>query len=335
MIHRRFGCEGVDMRLLITGGAGFIGSNFVRYVLKNYPDYEVVVLDKLTYAGRIENLQDILNDIGFIKGDICNEENVRGAMKDVDAVINFAAESHVDRSIKTPKPFIRTDIFGTFQLLEACRKYDVERFVQISTDEVYGSIATGSFRETDPLDPSSPYSASKAGADLLCIAYFKTYGLPVLITRSSNNYGPYQYPEKLIPVLIINALNNESLPIYGDGTNIRDWIYVEDNCRAIDLVLHKGKVGEIYNIAANDEWKNIDVARLILNVLNKPKDLIQFVEDRPGHDYRYSLDTTKIRQLGWKPEVKFEDGIRRTVEWYVTNKWWWEPIVETIETAKD
>ncbi|RLI77059.1 dTDP-glucose 4,6-dehydratase [Archaeoglobales archaeon] len=314
------------MRLLITGGAGFIGSNFVRYMLKNHPNYEIVVLDKLTYAGRIENLQEILDIIEFIRGDICNEEDVKKAMKDIDVIINFAAESHVDRSIDTPEPFIKTDVFGTFKLLEACRKYGVEKYVQISTDEVYGSIIKGSFKETDPLDPSSPYSASKAGADLLCKAYYKTYGLPVLITRSSNNYGPFQYPEKLIPVLIIKALHNQFLPIYGDGTNVRDWLYVEDNCSAIDIVLQKGKSGEIYNVGANDEWRNIDVAKLILKELNKPESLITFVEDRPGHDYRYSLDTAKIRDLGWRPRVKFEDGIRKTVRWYVENRWWWEPI---------
>ena len=313
------------MRLLITGGAGFIGSNFVRHMLNS--EHEIVVLDKLTYAGRMENLQDIIDKIEFHRGDICNEEDVAKLAKDVDAIINFAAESHVDRSIQTPEPFIRTDVLGTFRLLEACRKYNVDRFVHISTDEVYGSIEEGSFTELDPLDPSSPYSASKAGADLLCKAYYKTYGLPVLITRSSNNYGPYQYPEKLIPVLIIRALNNQPLPIYGDGTNVRDWLYVEDNCIAIKLVLEKGKAGEIYNIGANDELRNIDVAKLILKELDKPESLIRFVEDRPGHDYRYSLDTTKIRELGWKPKIKFKEGIKKTVEWYIKNRWWWEPIV--------
>jgi len=317
------------MRLLITGGAGFIGSNFVRHMLNSElnSEHEIVVLDKLTYAGRMENLQDIIDKIEFHRGDICKEEDVAKLAKDVDAIINFAAESHVDRSIQTPEPFIRTDVLGTFRLLEACRKYNVDRFVHISTDEVYGSIEEGSFTESDPLDPSSPYSASKAGADLLCKAYYKTYGLPVLITRSSNNYGPYQYPEKLIPVLIIRALNNQPLPIYGDGTNVRDWLYVEDNCNAIKLVLEKGKAGEIYNIGANDEWRNIDVAKLILKELDKPESLIRFVEDRPGHDYRYSLDTTKIRELGWKPKIKFKEGIKKTVEWYIKNRWWWEPIV--------
>jgi dTDP-glucose 4,6-dehydratase len=315
------------MKLLITGGAGFIGSNFVRYMLNNHPEYEIVVLDKLTYAGRLENLQDVLDRIEFIKGDICKEEDIKKAIKEVEVIINFAAESHVDRSVQTPEQFIKTDIFGTFRLLETCRKYDIDRFVQISTDEVYGSIEEGSFKEIDSLDPSSPYSASKAGADLLCKAYYKTYGLPVLITRSSNNYGPFQYPEKLIPVLIIRALHDQPLPIYGDGTNVRDWLYVEDNCSAIDLVLQKGKLGEVYNIGANDEWRNIDVAKLILKELNKPETLITFVEDRPGHDYRYSLDTAKIRDLDWKPVVKFEDGIKKTVRWYIENRWWWEPII--------
>jgi len=320
------------MKILITGGAGFIGCNFVRYMLNKYPDSEIIVLDKLTYAGRLENLQDVMDKITFIKGDICNRENVE-KVGDCDVIFNFAAETHVDRSIIDAGIFVKTDVFGTYMLLEYARKNEVEKYIQISTDEVYGSIEKGSFREEDALDPSSPYSASKAGADLLVRAYYKTYGLPVLITRSSNNYGPYQYPEKLIPVLILNALHDKPLPIYGTGKNVRDWIYVLDNCEAIDVVFRKGKSGEIYNIASGEEKTNIEVAKIILRELNKPESLIKFVKDRPGHDFRYSLDTTKIRELGWKPKVRFEDGIKKTINWYVNNKWWWRPLIK-IEGKK-
>lgn len=316
------------MKILVTGGAGFIGSNFVHYLLEKYPDSEIVVLDKLTYAGRMENLQDVIEKIKFVKGDICDEEDVEKAVKGCDAIFNFAAETHVDRSIIESGVFVKTDVIGTHNLLEAARKHDVEKFVQISTDEVYGSIEKGFFKEDDLLDPSSPYSASKGGADLLVNAYFKTYKLQTLITRSSNNFGPFQFPEKLIPVLIISAIHNKPLPIYGDGKNIRDWIYVVDNCEGIDFIFNRGRPGEIYNIASQNERMNIEVANFILKELNKPKTLIKFVKDRPGHDRRYSLDTAKIKKLGWKPKVSFELGLRKTIKWYVENGWWWNPLAK-------
>jgi dTDP-glucose 4,6-dehydratase len=314
------------MKILITGGAGFIGCNFIRYLLKKYPDEEIVVLDKLTYAGRLENLQDVMDKITFIRGDICNREDIEKT-KDCNIIFNFAAETHVDRSIIDAGIFVKTDVLGTYNLLEYARRYDVKKYIQISTDEVYGSIEKGSFKEEDILDPSSPYSASKAGADLLCKAYFKTYGLPVLITRSSNNFGPYQYPEKLIPVLILNALHDKPLPIYGEGKNIRDWIYVLDNCEAIDSVFQKGKVGEVYNIGAGNERANIEIANLILKELNKPKSLIRFVKDRQGHDFRYSLNCEKIKKLGWIPRYNFEDALKETIEWYRDNEWWWGALI--------
>lgn len=307
------------MRILITGGAGFIGTNFVHYIYNNY-DYEIVVLDKLTYAGNKDNLKEIMDKIQFIKGDIGNEEDVAGAMKDCDLVVNFAAETHVDRSIEDPSIFVKTDVIGTYNLLEYARKYDVEKYLQISTDEVYGSIENGSFTEKSNIDPSSPYSASKAGGDMLVSAYYKTYDIPVLITRSSNNFGPYQYPEKLIPLFIMNAMSNKSLPVYGDGKNIRDWIYVLDNCKGIDTVLNKGEIGEAYNIGGGNEKTNLEITHMILDILGKPKDLITFVKDRLGHDRRYSLDSTKTKKLGWKPEWKFEDAIRETINWYNKNK---------------
>ena len=315
------------MRILITGGAGFIGCNFVRYMLEKYPDNEIVVLDKLTYAGRIENLQDVMDKITFVKGDICNREDVE-KVGDCDVIFNFAAETHVDRSIINAGVFVKTDVIGTYTLLEYARKNDIEKYIQISTDEVYGSIEKGSFKETDMLDPSSPYSASKAGADSLVRAYYKTYGLPVLTTRSSNNFGPYQYPEKLIPVLILNALHDKPLPIYGEGKNVRDWIYVLDNCEGIDFVFQKGKAGEVYNIGAGDERTNIEIANIVLKALNKTESLIKFVEDRPGHDFRYSLNTEKIKKVGWKPKYKFEDAFKETIKWYVENEWWWKALVE-------
>jgi len=319
------GSQGGDMKILVTGGAGFIGCNFVHYMLEKYPNEEIVVLDKLTYAGRLENLQDVMDKITFIKGDICDREDVE-KVKECDAIFNFAAETHVDRSIIDAGVFVKTDVLGTYNLLEYARRNDIEKYIQISTDEVYGSIEKGSFKEEDILDSSSPYSASKAGADLLVKAYYKTYGLPVLITRSSNNFGPFQYPEKLIPVLILNALHDKPLPIYGDGLNVRDWIYVLDNCEAIDLVSRKGGIGETYNIGAGNEKMNIEIANLILEKLNKTKSLIKFVEDRPGHDLRYSLNTEKINKLGWKPKTSFEEGMKETVKWYVKNEWWWKPL---------
>lgn len=318
------------MRILVTGGAGFIGSNFVRYVLGKY-DYKIVVLDKLTYAGRLENLEDIMENIEFIRGDICNREDLE-RVGECDAVINFAAETHVDRSILDAGIFVKTDIFGTFNLLELCRRLDIP-LVQVSTDEVYGSIAEGSFKEEDALDPSSPYSSSKAGADLLVRAYYKTYGLPVMITRSSNNFGPYQYPEKLIPLFIVNALQNKPLPLYGDGGNVRDWIYVSDNCEAIDLVFHRGKKGEIYNIGGGNEKTNLEITHMILDELKKPKSLIKFVNDRPGHDRRYSLDCKKIKLLGWKPKHKFEEALKNTIKWYKENQWWWKPLITQLDTT--
>jgi dTDP-glucose 4,6-dehydratase len=317
------------VKVLITGGAGFIGSNFVKYILKKYPEYKVIVLDKLTYAGRLENLKEVMNKIKFIKGDICRKEDIEEVGR-CDVIVNFAAESHVDRSIKDSEAFIKTDVYGTYNLLEYARKHNIERYIQISTDEVYGSRESGSFKEDDPLDPSSPYSASKAAADLLCIAYYKTYKMPVIITRSSNNYGPYQYPEKLIPVLILNALKDKPLPIYGDGKNIRDWLFVEDNCRAIDLVLQKGEIGEIYNIGAQNERMNIEIAYFILDELGKPRNLIKFVKDRPGHDRRYSLKTDKIEKLGWRPLYSLEDALRKTIRWYQKNKWWWEDLKDAL-----
>ena len=311
------------MKILITGGAGFIGCNFVRHMLDRCPDEEIIVLDKLTYAGRLENLQDVRDRITFIKGDICDRNDVE-AVGDCDVIFNFAAETHVDRSILDAGIFVQTDVIGTYNLLEYARRHSVDRYIQISTDEVYGSTVDGSFKEEDMLDPSSPYSASKAGAELLVRAYHKTYGLPVLITRSSNNFGPFQFPEKLIPVLIIKALHNEPLPIYGDGLNVRDWIYVMDNCRAIDVVFRKGEVGGIYNIGADNERTNLEIAKSILGELGKPESLIEFVEDRPGHDFRYSLDVKRIRELGWVPECEFESAMRETIKWYREHEGWWK-----------
>lgn len=316
------------MKILVTGGAGFIGSNFVRLILGKHPDYKVINLDKLTYAGNLDNLKDLEADerYRFVQGDICDADVVDGVMDGVDAVVNFAAESHVDRSIGGPADFIQTDVFGTYVLLEAARRHGVGRYIQISTDEVYGSIHDGSFKETDRLEPSSPYSASKAGGDMQVMAYHTTYGLPTIITRSSNNFGPYQYPEKLFPLFITNALEDKKLPLYGDGTNVRDWIYVTDNCEAIDAVLHKGEVGQIYNIGGGNERDNITITGLILGALGKSEDMIERVSDRLGHDFRYSIDCSKVRQLGWSPALTFEQGVQATVDWYVNNRWWWEKI---------
>lgn len=319
--------------ILITGGSGFIGSNFIHYMLKKYKNVEIINLDKLTYAGNPNNLLDVENDerYKFIKGDICNKEQVKNVIMkhEITQIINFAAESHVDRSISGPDDFIQTDVFGTFTLLETCRKFDIDKYIQISTDEVYGSIKNGSFKEKDSLNPSSPYSSTKASADLLVKSYHITYDLPILITRSSNNFGPFQYPEKLIPLFITNAISNKPLPLYGNGLNVRDWLYVEDNCVAIDLVRKKGKIGSIYNIGANNEKTNIEITNIILEQLNKPKSLIQYVKDRPGHDWRYSIDSEKIiGELGWKPtkSLDFINSMKETIQWYEKNVWWWERL---------
>ena len=296
-------------------------------MLKEHPNNEIVVLDKLTYAGRLENLEQVKDRIRFVKGDICDKEAVKETMAGCEQVVNFAAESHVDRSITSPEDFVRTDVLGVFTLLEEARRTDVKKFVQISTDEVYGSTVSGSFSEANILDPSSPYSASKAGGELLARSYVRTYGLDVVVTRSSNNYGPFQYPEKLIPVLVIKALRNQPLPIYGKGINVRDWLHVEDNCRAIDLVLQKAKAGEIVNIGSGNEVPNIDVAKLILKHMKKPESLIKYIQDRPGHDFRYSLNWDQMRKMGWKPKMRFEDGLKRTVDWYVANQQWWIPLI--------
>ncbi|MEM5793044.1 MAG: dTDP-glucose 4,6-dehydratase [Candidatus Aenigmatarchaeota archaeon] len=315
-------------RVLVTGGAGFIGSNFVRYLINKYPKIEILVLDKLTYAGNMNNLIDVRKKIKFFKGDICDKKLVERVSKNCDYIFNFAAETHVDRSINNPEIFVKTNIVGTNTLLEVARRIkNLEKYVQISTDEVYGSKKKGSFKESDRLDPSSPYSASKAGSDLICLSYYKTYNLPIVITRSSNNYGPFQFPEKLIPVMIINAIKNKPMPIYGDGKNVRDWLFVDDNCEAIDFVSKNGKNGEIYNIASGFKKTNIEIVKKILKILNKPESLIKFVEDRPGHDFRYSLNCQKIRKMGWKPKINFDDGLERTIEWYINNKWWWESLI--------
>ncbi|KEQ27938.1 dTDP-glucose 4,6-dehydratase [Paenibacillus tyrfis] len=320
------------MKILITGGAGFIGSNFVIYMLNQYPNYEFINLDALTYAGNLENLKSVHSfpNYRFIKGDITDRDLVESIVSDgVEVIINFAAESHVDRSITEPDIFVKTNVLGTQVLLDAAKKYNIKKFLQVSTDEVYGTLGeTGLFTETTPLAPNSPYSSSKAGADLLVRAYHETFGLPVNITRCSNNYGPYQFPEKLIPLMIINALNNKSLPVYGDGLNVRDWLHVEDHCRAIDLVLHRGINGEVYNVGGNNERTNIQIIKTILSELGKSDDLIQYVKDRPGHDRRYAIDATKITtDLGWTPKYNFETGIKETVQWYLQNQAWWERII--------
>ena len=315
-------------RVLVTGGAGFIGSNFIHYILNKYDDYEIVNFDKLTYAGNLENLADIQDDkrYRFIRGDICNREAVAAAIKDADIVINFAAESHVDRSIEDPGSFIQTDVFGTFVLLEASRNNEVSLYVQISTDEVYGSIENGSFKETDPLKPNSPYSASKAGADMIVRSFNKTYGLPIIITRSSNNFGPNQYPEKVIPLFVTNLIDDIPVPLYGDGMNVRDWIYVEDNCAGIDFAIHKGEPGEIYNIGGGNERPNIWITRKILEIMGKPESMIKYVKDRPGHDRRYSVNYDKLKSLGWNPKYDFESALERTVMWYQQNEKWWRKL---------
>lgn len=322
--------------IIITGGAGFIGSNFVYYMLKKYPDYHIVCLDALTYAGNLSTLQKALEkpNFRFVKADICDEKSVNKLFEEEypDIVVNFAAESHVDRSIENPKLFLETNILGPEVLLNACKKYNVSRYHQVSTDEVYGDLPLDRpdlfFTETTNLHASSPYSASKASADLVTLAFHRTYGLPVTISRCSNNYGPYHFPEKLIPLMIINALNDKPLPVYGDGKNVRDWLYVEDHCKAIDLIIHDGKVGEVYNVGGHNEMANIDIVKLILKKLGKPESLITFVADRKGHDRRYAIDPTKIHtQLGWLPETKFDQGIVKTIKWYLDHQDWWEEII--------
>lgn len=324
------------MKILVTGGAGFIGSNFVYYELDNYPNDEVICLDKLTYAGNLETLEIAMKNpkFKFVKGDIADRAFVDElfASEKPDVVVNFAAESHVDRSIENPEIFLQTNVIGTSVLMDACRKYGNIRYHQVSTDEVYGDLpldrADLFFTETTPLHTSSPYSASKASADLLVQAYYRTYKLPVTISRCSNNYGPYHFPEKLIPLMIANALNNKKLPVYGKGENVRDWLYVEDHCSAIDLIIRKGKIGEVYNIGGHNERTNLEVVKTIIKELGKSEDLIEFVTDRPGHDRRYAIDPTKIHnELGWLPATKFDDGIKKTIDWYLTHKSWWEKII--------
>jgi dTDP-glucose 4,6-dehydratase len=316
------------MRLLVTGGAGFIGSNFIRYMLTKHPGYKIINLDKLTYAGNLDNLRDVEAhpNYRFVQGDICDLSVVDLLAKEADVIINFAAETHVDRSILEPGGFIQTDVYGTYVLLEAARRNVHQRYIQISTDEVYGSIEQGSFHEESPLHPNSPYAASKAAGDLLVQSYNRTYGFPAILTRSSNNFGPYQYPEKVIPLFITNAIEDKPLPLYGDGMNVRDWIYVQDNCAAIDLVLHRGEPGQVYTIGGGSERTNIELTRYILKELGKPEGLIRFVKDRPGHDRRYSLDCRKITALGFKPTLGFDEALRLTVRWYQENPDWWRKI---------
>ena len=324
------------MKLIITGGAGFIGSNFIHYQLKHHPEDEFICLDKLTYAGNLSSLKGAMEQTNFkfVKGDIADRDFVYSLFETEkpDVVINFAAESHVDRSILEPELFLKTNVIGTGVLMDACRKYGIKRYHQVSTDEVYGDLPLDRldlfFTETTPLHTSSPYSASKASADLLVLAYHRTYGLPVTISRCSNNYGPYHFPEKLIPLMIINALYDKALPVYGDGANVRDWLYVEDHCSAIDLIIRNGREGEVYNVGGHNEKSNLDVVKIILKALGKSEDLITFVKDRPGHDRRYAIDPTKIHnELGWLPQTKFENGIEKTIDWYLANKYWWQEII--------
>ncbi len=318
--------------LLITGGAGFIGSNYVRYVLQNHPDLHVVVFDKLTYAGNLDNLRDVAEKFqsryNFVRGDICDAEAVNAAMREyrIDTIVNFAAESHVDRSLLTPDAFVKTDVNGAYVLLEAAKNFQIERYHQVSTDEVYGDVPLGSSRETDSLQPRSPYSASKASADLMVNAYHVSFGVPTTITRGSNTYGPYQYPEKLLPLFITNALDDQWLPLYGDGRQVRDWLYVMDHCTGIDLVLHRGQIGAVYNVGGENEQYNIDVIRWLLRIMNKPEALLRRVADRPGHDQRYSLDVSKLHALGWEQSATFEQELAATVKWYADNEWWWRKI---------
>ena len=324
------------MNIIVTGGAGFIGSNFIFHMLGKYPEYRIICLDKLTYAGNFSTIEPLMANpnFRFVKEDICDIAAVDKLFQEEkpDVVVNFAAESHVDRSIENPGVFLQTNIIGTQVLMDACRKYGIKRYHQVSTDEVYGDLPLDRpdlfFTEETPLHTSSPYSSSKAGADLLVMSYYRTYGLPVTISRCSNNYGPYHFPEKLIPLMIANALADKPLPVYGEGLNVRDWLYVEDHCKAIDLIIHKGKVGEVYNVGGHNEKRNIDIVKLICAELGKPESLITYVADRKGHDMRYAIDPSKIhRELGWLPETKFADGIKKTIKWYLENRQWWEEII--------
>lgn len=326
----------MNKTVLVTGGAGFIGSNFVYHMLKTHPDYKIVCVDCLTYAGNMSTLAEAMKNENFVfyKTNICDREAIYKifATEKPSVVVNFAAESHVDRSIETPEIFLQTNILGTQVMMDACRKFGIERYHQVSTDEVYGDLPLDRpdlfFTEDTPIHTSSPYSASKASADLLVQAYHRTFGLPITISRCSNNYGPYHFPEKLIPLMIANCLNDKPLPVYGEGLNVRDWLYVEDHCRAIDLIIHKGKIGEVYNVGGHNEMKNIDIVRLICDYLGKPYSLITHVTDRKGHDMRYAIDPTKIHsELGWLPETKFADGIKKTIDWYLNNREWWETII--------
>ncbi len=324
------------MTIIVTGGAGFIGSNFIFHMLEVYPEYRIICLDKLTYAGNLSTLEKVKDNknFRFVKADICDRQAVYELFEEEnpDIVVNFAAESHVDRSIETPEIFLQTNIIGTAVLMDACRKYGIKRYHQVSTDEVYGDLPLDRpdlfFTENTPLHTSSPYSSSKASADLLVLSYYRTFGLPVTISRCSNNYGPYHFPEKLIPLMVINALANKPLPVYGEGLNVRDWLYVEDHCRAIDLIIHNGRVGEVYNVGGHNEMSNIDIVKIICKTLGKPESLITYVSDRKGHDLRYAIDPEKIHsELGWLPETKFADGTQRTIKWYLENENWWKPII--------
>ena len=324
------------MKIIVTGGAGFIGSNFIFYMLEKYPEYNIICIDKLTYAGNLSTLKSVINNpkFRFIKADICDRGTIDKVFEEVqpDIVVNFAAESHVDRSIEDPGIFLKTNIWGISTLMDACLRFGIKRYHQVSTDEVYGDLPLDRpdlfFTEETPLHTSSPYSSSKAGADLLVLAYYRTYGLQVTISRCSNNYGPYHFPEKLIPLMIVNALNNKFLPVYGNGNNVRDWLYVEDHCKAIDIILHQGKIGEVYNIGGHNEMRNIDIVKLICKELGKTESLITYVTDRKGHDMRYAIDPKKIHnELGWLPETRFTEGIKKTIKWYLENREWWEDIL--------
>jgi len=316
--------------ILVTGGAGFIGSNFVHHMLREHPNYTIVVYDKLTYAGNLDNLKDVADDprYAFVQGDICDAARVREAIADhqIDTIVNFAAETHVDRSLSDAGSFVMTDVYGTFVLLEAAKDLKLERYHQVSTDEVYGQVLEGASVETDRIETRSPYSASKAGGDLMVLAYYTSFGLPVTITRGSNSIGPYQYPEKVVPLFITNALDDKPLPVYGDGLQMRDWQYVDDHCEGIDIILHKGVLGEIYNLGTGVETRNIDMMKKLLAIVGKPESLLQYITDRPGHDRRYALNVDKVKALGWRPRHDFDSALERTVRWYVDNEWWWRKI---------